>query len=526
MTEHEDWTAWFQENYGEYPNYSELLDKLASTPSERRAILHSFIEPRESDEARRPTKAHHAVAKLAAEGAIRLILTTNFDRLIENALREAGVEPLVIASEDALAGATPVVHARCTVIKLHGDYQDARIKNTDAELAGYAPAIDGLLDEIFDRFGLIVVGWSGEWDAALRAALLRAPSRRYPFYWAARGQIGPLGQDLIDHRAGRSIAITDADSFFARLCDTVDALRQAARPHPQSVAMAVSLAKKYCRDDRYALEWAEMLTGEVAKIKSFINSTDYPTQQLTAKSLNALVKKFAALSEVLRRVCLVCGRWGTLKANQAIAQTVRSLWFRSHPLAGITYLSDLRDFCASCCFYWALAGEVVREDFFAVFHLMHGQIKNNGVNQALVSVLPVWGLVTDIDWRQLDGFERRRTPANDYLFTLFKDELCDAAIDEDNAEELFDRVELLISLEACHIRLLEIAANKRSWLWVPLGRYMWKRGGVAERLAEYDDLDNDRPLLQAGLLGGSPTSAKQTLDRMRKYFAENPSLTF
>ena len=67
------------------------------------------------------------------------MITTNFDRLIENAMREAGVEPTIIASDDAVVGATPLVQTKCMVIKVHGDYLDARIKNTDAELEKYSP---------------------------------------------------------------------------------------------------------------------------------------------------------------------------------------------------------------------------------------------------------------------------------------------------------------------------------------------------------------------------------------------------
>ena len=65
----------------------------------------------------------------------------------------------MIASDDAIAGATPLVHSKCTVIKVHGDYLDARIKNTDAELEDYSPAMNTLLDQVFDNFGLLVVGW-------------------------------------------------------------------------------------------------------------------------------------------------------------------------------------------------------------------------------------------------------------------------------------------------------------------------------------------------------------------------------
>ena len=54
------------------------------------------------------------------------------------------------------------------MIKLHGDYLDTRIKNTEPELAAYDKALDEMLDRIFDEYGLIVSGWSGDWDIALR----------------------------------------------------------------------------------------------------------------------------------------------------------------------------------------------------------------------------------------------------------------------------------------------------------------------------------------------------------------------
>jgi NAD-dependent SIR2 family protein deacetylase len=70
VTEHANWADWFQ--YGKEPNYSEILDQLAATRDERRAILHGYIEAREDEETRRPTKAHHAIAKLVVDGGIRV----------------------------------------------------------------------------------------------------------------------------------------------------------------------------------------------------------------------------------------------------------------------------------------------------------------------------------------------------------------------------------------------------------------------------------------------------------------------
>jgi hypothetical protein len=251
------------------------------------------------------------------------------------------------------------------VIKLHGDYLDARIKNTDAELSSYAEPIDQLLDEVFDRFGLVVAGWSGEWDTALRAAILRAPNRRYALYWAARSEPTGLARDIVAQRGGRVVPIKDADSFFGRLSAALDALRSVDRPHPQSVTMAVALAKKFCRDDAYALEWSELLAAEVEKIRDFVNGPDYqPLQSSDPEAMTELVRKVVACTEILRRVILVAGRWGTVQSMQAVARAL-SLLGSWPPLGGITLWLNLRSFAGTLCFYWGLVGTLARDDYQA-----------------------------------------------------------------------------------------------------------------------------------------------------------------
>ncbi len=44
-------------------------------------------------------------------------------------------------------------------------------------------AYDQLLHRFFDEYGLIVSGWSADWDHALVAALERRATRRYPLFW-------------------------------------------------------------------------------------------------------------------------------------------------------------------------------------------------------------------------------------------------------------------------------------------------------------------------------------------------------
>jgi hypothetical protein len=43
--EQPDWAAWYRKTAGQEPSYSVLLEELASSPEERRSILHGYIEP-------------------------------------------------------------------------------------------------------------------------------------------------------------------------------------------------------------------------------------------------------------------------------------------------------------------------------------------------------------------------------------------------------------------------------------------------------------------------------------------------
>jgi NAD-dependent SIR2 family protein deacetylase len=124
QSETEDLEAWYRTKYSEEPGYSAILARLSKTSPERRAILQGFFEPTDDekdDGLKLPTLAHRSIARLVSQGFIRVILTTNFDRLMETALSDEGVAPVVISTDDALSGAAPLTHQKCVIVKLHGE---------------------------------------------------------------------------------------------------------------------------------------------------------------------------------------------------------------------------------------------------------------------------------------------------------------------------------------------------------------------------------------------------------------------
>ncbi len=275
VAEQSDWAAWYRDKTGGEPNYSSLLEEIASSPEERRSILHSYIEPTDADrdEGKKvPTSAHLAIAQLVRSGYIRVIITTNFDRLMENALREHGVEPTVISSIDALQGAEPLTHSQCYILKLHGDYKDARILNTDGELSTYPEEYNRLLDRIFDEHGLIVCGWSGEWDHALRSAILRAPNRRYATYWTTRNNLNNGADAIVENKRAKVICIANADDLFATLKQRIDTLEKTHRQNPLSTELLVSSAKRYLAKPEYRIQLDELFSLETERLLAQLES--------------------------------------------------------------------------------------------------------------------------------------------------------------------------------------------------------------------------------------------------------------
>jgi hypothetical protein len=133
------------------------------------------------------------------------------------------------------------------VLKVHGDYLDVRFRNTPEELADYADEVNTLLDRIFDEYGLVVCGWSATWDTALRAALQRAPGRRYMTYWSTRGALSEAAQQLVTLRRAEVVAGKDANALWTELLEKVRDRANLDRP-PLMKDMLVARLKRYVEE--------------------------------------------------------------------------------------------------------------------------------------------------------------------------------------------------------------------------------------------------------------------------------------
>ena len=316
IAEAEDWHQWYEETYHEPASYSALLEALVKTSTERVQLMRPFFEPTDKEKElgwKSPTKAHYAIARLVKEGYIRVILTTNFDRLLEKALESEGVTPQVISSVGAIAQATPIVHSQVpTIVKINGDYLDCEFRNTAEELKDYPDEMRTLLSRIFEDFGLITCGWSAEWDKGLIQLIEGATRPRYNSFFAYVGEANKSLSALSNQRAGELLCIENADQLFTELCEQVLALEKHNVSRNMTHEMMIARVKKYLSLEQYDIEFADLVEKWRDETFKRINEVAQECLEYTPESFaHCLDIHFRAVTEIpLLETAILTARWG------------------------------------------------------------------------------------------------------------------------------------------------------------------------------------------------------------------------
>ena len=494
---------WYRQKYHQEPEYSALVDALATMPAERQQLLRPYFEPNESEREqglKQPTLAHRAIAQMAAQGLIRVIITTNFAQLIEMALRDAGVMPTVLSTHDQVAGSLPLIHTNCCVFKVHGDYLDPRILNSPAELEDYHPELNRLLDQIFDQFGLIVCGWSAQWDVALRNAIVRAPFRRFTTYWASRGELGMEAQNLVQQRDARVIPIADADTFFQEVQSTVASIVEFSRPHPLSTQAAVETLKRYLVNSENRIRLTDHIDSVVGRLTGGIGEDVFPVHgTVDPETFAARLEAYESACTTLTAMAVVAGQWAEDYHFQNWDRAIRQMYNR-HEVSGQDGWLWLKNYPANLLMYALGLGAVAsgRLSFL-------GRLFDIAVDRRIAGMNPssvLLGLEVDMtvpNWNQLlPGKEKEHTPFNDRLHDVLKTPGNHLLLDDDEYSLVFDTLEILMALSTKpHFG--------DSWWWLPLGAFLHRPRNRHRIFSEIKDSLNQfgeaSPYVQYGIIG-------------------------
>jgi len=157
-------------------DYSTAFKLALPNDGTRRQYLRGLLKDRS------PSYGQRVLGAFLAQGLADLVLTTNFDDLVEQAADQAraSVEPplrprLGVASlgDSGRAGLALSDDDFPLLVKLHGDFREMELRNLDAELREQNERLRQSFLDSSRRFGLAVIGYSGR-DASVMDMITKA----------------------------------------------------------------------------------------------------------------------------------------------------------------------------------------------------------------------------------------------------------------------------------------------------------------------------------------------------------------
>lgn len=493
--------AWYREHHGEDADYSRLLEYLAPASGDRQAILNPYFTPDEDEleqGLKAPTKAHRAIAELVRLGVIKVIVTTNFDRLVERALQDVGVEPHIVSSGNGAAAAPPLHAIRCMVIKVHGDQSSPDLRNTLAELDAYDEPMNDLLARVLDEHGLIVCGWSATWDPALRRLLVEHRSRYYSTFWTVHGEPSPQAQEVLKCRTSTPLTISDADSFFDELAGKVAAIRELHNAGPRRAEVAVAELKRYLDNPTARVRMIDLVRNQTKAVIDATGSDRLPVapSRFDPGDYEAHLGALEAATGPLVDLVANLGFYASEKGHDDLAVgVIRQLVSQPRQRSGITALLNAQLYPATLTLFALGLGALANRRPQPFARALAEVVVNEDGHLAL----PVTYYLAPsavLDHGMLDDaeeFKRRFTPSSDRVHARLRSHLEGIIPNADEYDGFFDDLEYLIGLAVFEFR------ND----WGPIGRFGWRRRYPARGPRDRIIQDHADEIFASGLFSAS-----------------------
>jgi SIR2-like domain len=232
---------------GDPQDYSTAFRLALPEESARRQYIRALLRDKS------PSYGQRVLGSFLVQGLADLVVTTNFDDLIEQAAdsaRSAVTDPTRPRLRMAALGYPDRAHLALTeddfplLVKLHGDFGERELKNLDTELRQQDEQLRQAFLDSSRRFGLAVIGYSGR-DGSVMDMLIQALRMQGAFpaglWWLTREPrtVMPSVNTLMQAAAAagvstRFVAIENFDETFAALARQAP-LVSALRKHVDSL---------------------------------------------------------------------------------------------------------------------------------------------------------------------------------------------------------------------------------------------------------------------------------------------------
>jgi hypothetical protein len=171
----------FETEYGKPVNFENVLESISTSSIHRREIIREFFKEMA------PSEGYRYLAMLLKAGYFYpIVLTTNFDHMLEDSLKKEGVAVKVLTAEELTSPPIKPSEGEIVIVKLHGDISKPdSLKFTTLETMQLPEATEKLIIQICEQQGIIVVGYRAQ-DIDVRNALQKAKPSAKGLFWVSK----------------------------------------------------------------------------------------------------------------------------------------------------------------------------------------------------------------------------------------------------------------------------------------------------------------------------------------------------
>ena len=283
-------------------------------------------------------------------------------------------------------------------------------------------------------------------------------------------------------------------------------VEQASEPRPLSEESAVTSLKRFLAEPRYRIQLADLIDETVGRVIEETSGKDFDTNHPppTTETVTARIRAYEEACSTLMEMAVIGGRWAEevhcdiwQRALQRLATVPR--------VGGIVLWLDLRRYPATLLLYALGLGAVCEDRLDFLGRLFSTTVRRQNYERDSVTQYLAPDLYLDGDAQAmqiLEGMSRHYFPLNDWIYRTSRHSTKAIIPEDDQYTFIFDKLEILISLNAWHNSHPGI-----TWLR-PLGVFMYRYETSWEQILP--DIEgsilnhkDESPFVKANLFGSS-----------------------
>lgn len=235
----------------------------------------------------------------------------------------------------------------------------------------------------------------------------------------------------------------------------------------------IEKTKEFLSNSLYRIKLHDLVAENTrAALTKLLDDEFSPQTQWSVNEFSNRLEKYQTVTSELLSIITLMGYWGTVEHKEILCLPSKRLASRLQVTSGNSVWLALRWYPILLLTYSAGLAAVATNNYeilYGYFSSKVTDLSSGHIDTPIIQAL--YNSVGNLHdaFKLLPGHERQFFPISEYLFKYFQPLLDDLLFVGSDYEAIFDRFEILLSLEHAHERVKE-----GHMLWGPVGRFGWK----------------------------------------------------